>query len=231
MSSIAIILARGGSKRIPQKNIRQFGDRPVIWYPIRAAIESGCFQEVMVSTDDERIAAVARDAGALTPFRRSPENAGDHATTTSALLEVLEQYRASGREFDFLCGIYAATPLITAQHLRDGWKLICTSEQVDTVMPVVPFGYPIQRAFKVEDGLLRLMAPEYAFTRSQDLPAAYHDAGQWYWMQRRSFEVGRKIFADYCLPLVLSEVEVQDIDNEDDWKLAEVKALRRGRKL
>src|SRR5687767_806779 len=113
MSAIAIILARGGSKRIPRKNVRLFLGKPTIHYPVRAALDSGCFDEVMVSTDDEEIAAVAREAGAVTPFKRSAENASDHATTTDALLEVLQQYREAGREFEFLCGMYASTPLVT----------------------------------------------------------------------------------------------------------------------
>lgn len=231
MSSVAIILARGGSKRIPRKNVRLFLGRPVIHYPVRAALDSGCFDEVMVSTDDDEIAAVAREEGAVTPFRRSAETAGDHATTTEALLEVIRQYRESGREFDYLCGMYASTPLVTARHLREGWSLMQADPSHETVMPVVRFSYPIQRAFCISEGLLKLMATEHAFTRSQDLTPAFHDAGQWYWMRRASFEKGRKVFADHCVPLVVSELEVQDIDNEDDWRLAEVKAQIRSCKL
>jgi pseudaminic acid cytidylyltransferase len=184
----------------------------------------------MVSTDDDEIAAIAQAEGAATPFRRSEENASDQATTTSVLLEVIQQYRDTGREFDFVCGIYASTPLVTAQHLRDGWDLICARPDAGTVMPVIRYGYPIQRGFSIEQGLLKLLAPEHAFTRSQDLEPTYHDAGQWYWMRREVFEKGRKVFADHCVPLVLSDLEVQDIDNEDDWKLAEVKALLRERR-
>jgi len=231
MSAIAIILARGGSKRIPRKNVLPFLGKPVLHYPVRAALESGCFDEVMVSTDDDEIAAVAAEAGAVTPFRRSQENAGDHATTTDALLEVLQQYETVGREFDFVCCIYAATPLVTAKHLRDGWELLKSNEANETAMPVVRFGYPIQRAFMIDSGLLKLMAPEHAFTRSQDLPPAFHDAGQWYWLRTARFQEGRKIFTEHCVPLVLSEMEVQDIDNEDDWLLAELKARRRDEKL
>lgn len=224
MSAVAIILARSGSKRIPGKNLRPFLGQPVIHYPIRAALESGCFDEVMVSTDDEQIAAVARAAGAVTPFKRTAENASDQATTTDALLEVIAQYRAAGREFDFICGMYASAPLISVDHLRAGWEIICNDPTAQTVMPVIRYGYPVQRAFVVEQGQLQLMMPEFGFTRSQDLPVAYHDAGQWYWMRVADFEKGRKVFADRCLPLELSELEVQDIDNEVDWKLAELKA-------
>lgn len=231
MSSLAIILARGGSKRIPRKNIRPFRGEPVIHRPIRAAIDSGCFDEVMVSTDDDEIAAIARAAGASTPYRRTEENASDNATTTSVLLEVIGQYRSSGREFEFICGMYASTPLVLPRHVRRGWELMQSDPAIETVMPVVRYGYPIQRAFAIADGQLTLLSPEHGFTRSQDLEPAYHDAGQWYWMRRESFERGRKVFADRCVPLVLSELEVQDIDNEDDWRMAEVKADLRDRKL
>jgi N-acylneuraminate cytidylyltransferase len=224
MSAVAIILARSGSKRIPGKNLRLFLEHPVIHYPIRAAIESGCFDEVMVSTDDEQIASIARASGAVTPFKRSAENANDHATTTDALLEVIAHYRAAGREFDFVCGMYASAPLISADHLRAGWEIIQKDPKAQTVMPVIRYGHPVQRAFVADQGQLKLMMPEFGFTRSQDLPVTYHDAGQWYWMRVADFERGRKVFADRCLLLELSELEVQDIDNEVDWRLAELKA-------
>lgn len=223
MSAVAIILARGGSKRIPRKNVRPFLGQPVLQFPIKAALNAGCFDEVMVSTDDDEIAEVSLAAGAVTPFRRTERNSGDHSTTTSALLEVIQQYRDAGREWDYVCGMYAATPLVTPKHLQDGWDLLRASDQHDTVLPVIRFGYPIQRAFGINNGLLKLMHPENEFTRSQDLAPAYHDAGQWYWMRRASFERQQKVFMNHCVPLVLSELEVQDIDNEDDWKLAEVK--------
>jgi pseudaminic acid cytidylyltransferase len=222
--SVAIILARGGSKRIPRKNIRLFRGQPIIYFPVRAAIESGCFDEVMVSTDDDEIAAVAREAGAVTPFRRSREMANDHATSTDAFIEVIEQYRALNRPFKYLCGLYAAAPLVRPNHLRAGKSLLDSDEKIQTVMPVTRFGYPIQRAFSIKDDKLILMHPENAFTRSQDLPAAYHDAGQWYWLRTDALLASRKIFSSFCVPLVLSELEAQDIDNEEDWRLAELKA-------
>ncbi len=229
MSALAIILARSGSKRIPGKNLRPFLGHPVIHYPVKAALDSGCFDEVMVSTDDEQIAAAARAAGAVTPFKRSAENASDQATTTDALLEVIAQYRSAGREFEYICGMYASAPLITVDHLRAGWEIIRNDPAAQTVMPVIRYGYPVHRAFVIQQGRLQLMMPEHGFTRSQDLPVAYHDAGQWYWMRVADFERGRKVFADRCLPVELSELEVQDIDNEVDWKLAELKArIQRG---
>lgn len=231
MSAVAIILARGGSKRIPRKNVRPFLGHPVIHFPIKAALDAGCFDEVMVSTDDDEIAEISLASGAVTPFRRSEIHSCDHSTTTSALLGVIQQYRDAGREWDYVCGMYGATPLVTPQHLQDGWNLLHASDQHDTVLPVIRFGYPIQRAFGIHNGLLELMHPENEFTRSQDLAPAYHDAGQWYWMRRASFERQQKVFMNHCVPLVLSEMEVQDIDNEDDWKLAEVKYTLKHRQL
>lgn len=224
--AVAIILARGGSKRIPRKNIRLFRNYPVIQYPIHAAIESGCFDEVMVSTDDDEIAAIAREAGAVTPFKRSQETANDHATSTDAFIEVIEQYKALNRPFKYLCGLYASAPLVRANHLKMGKSLMDSDEKIQTVMPVIRFGCPIQRAFNIKDGKLIMIDPENAFTRTQDLPAYYHDAGQWYWLRSAAFLASRKIFSSFCTPLVLSELEVQDIDNEDDWALAELKAER-----
>jgi N-acylneuraminate cytidylyltransferase len=192
-------------------------------YPIRAAIEAGCFEEVMVSTDDDEIAETARRAGAVTPFMRSSKNARDDATTTSAVLEVLSQYRAAGREFDSVCVLYAASPLIRAQHLRQGRDLMLANPLTATVMPVVRFSHPVQRAFSISRDLLRMVAPEHEFTRSQDLAPRYHDAGQWYWLRAAAFERAGRIFGDECVPLILSELDVQDMDNEDDWKLAELK--------
>ncbi len=125
--------------------------------------------------------------------------------------------------------MYASAPLITVDHLRAGWEIIRNDPAAQTVMPVIRYGYPVHRAFVIQQGRLQLMMPEHGFTRSQDLPVAYHDAGQWYWMRVADFERGRKVFADRCLPVELSELEVQDIDNEVDWKLAELKArIQRG---
>jgi len=232
MSAVAIILARGGSKRIPRKNTRPFYGKPVIHYSIHAAIQSGCFDEVMVSTDDEEIATLAREAGATTPFPRSARTSNDQATTTEALREVVETCTSHGRVFDLFCAIYGSSPLITAEHLRDGFDLISSDPIADTVMPVVRFGYPVQRAFRINDGYLSLMQPEFGFTRSQDLPVAYHDAGQWYWLRRSSFLTQEKVFMKNCVPVILPETEVQDIDNEEDWLLAEAKyALRQREKL
>jgi pseudaminic acid cytidylyltransferase len=231
MSALAIILARGGSKRIPKKNIRDFLGEPVIHYPIRAALESKCFDEVMVSTDDPAIAAIARSVGATTPFPRSAQNSTDHSSTTDALLEVLASYLTQGKTFDFICCIYAATPLIRPHHLQQASQLLNQDPTAQAIIPVVCYSHPIQRAFGIADDKLTMLHPEHTFTRSQDLPPTYHDAGQWYWMRTDAFTQHKSIFMPNCLPFILTEMECQDIDNEIDWQLAELKAQIRDQSL
>lgn len=177
-SSIAIITARGGSKRIPRKNIKEFCGKPIIEYSIEAALQSGLFEEVMVSTDDVEIAKIAQAAGAQVPFMRSSANAGDYAGTDDVLMEVLLAYREQGREFDTFCCIYPTAPFVTAQKLQKAMGLL---EQADSVMPVVAFSFPPQRCMILnEAGELRMKWPEHARTRSQDLEPYYHDCGQFY---------------------------------------------------
>lgn len=223
MKCLAIILARGGSKRIPRKNVRRFLGRPMLEYAVHSAIKSGCFEEVMLSTDDEEIAEAARNAGASTPFKRSAENARDEAPTGCAVLEVISKYREAGRNFDAICALYASSPLICSEHLRTGYKMLEANPCIATIMPVVRFSHPVQRAFAICDGNLRMTSPEHEFTRSQDLAPRYHDAGQWYWLRTALFLQSRQIFGNPCMPLILSDLEVQDVDTEDDWKLAEIK--------
>lgn len=221
MPRLAIIPARGGSKRISGKNIRSFCGKPIIAYSIEAAFNSGLFDEVMVSTDDEKIADVARKYGASVPFMRSRENSDDFATTLSVIREVLHQYSGAGQDFEAVCCIYATAPMITPERLREGLQLL-NSGEVASVFPVLAYSFPIQRSLSVtEDAFACLNWPEYVNTRSQDLPQAYHDAGQWYWL--RPEKIGDRLFADHSKVLVLSEMEAQDIDNEDDWKMAEIK--------
>ena len=165
--SVAIITARGGSKRIPRKNVKEFCGKPIIVYSIEAALESGLFDEVMVSTEDEEIAGIAKAAGARVPFMRSGENAGDYASTDDVLLEVLEAYREQGREFDSFCCLYPTAPFVTAEKLRRAMQLL---DKADSVMPVVAFSFPPQRCMVLnEEGELRMKWPEHAKTRSQDL--------------------------------------------------------------
>ncbi len=223
MKSLAIITARGGSKRIPRKNLRPFCGTPIIGYSIRAARAAGCFDEVMVSTDDAEIAEVARGFGAIVPFFRSAQTSDDHATTADVLVEVLTEYAHRGRQFDMACCIYPTAPFVTAEVLNDGQRRLLSDPALDSVVPVVRFGYPIQRALKIEDGRLAMIWPENLSVRSQDLMPAYHDVGQFYWFRVEPFLRHRCLFAPNTAPIVVPEWSVQDIDNEDDWILAETK--------
>lgn len=222
MSSIAIITARGGSKRIPRKNIREFCGKPILAYSIQATRECGLFDRVMVSTDDEEIAEMARRYGAEVPFRRSEEAAGDFATTTSVLLEVLGEYEKRGECFDTLCCVYPTAPFVTAERLRQAVSLLEESG-ADSVLPVVRYSFPPQRCVVMQEGRLQFKWPEYAQTRSQDLEPFYHDAGQFYCLRVKSFLEQRALVMDNTVPLILPEMEIQDIDTEEDWELARVK--------
>ena len=180
MSSIAVITARGGSKRIPRKNIKEFCGKPIIAYSIEAALESGLFDEVMVSTDDEEIAEIAKEYGASVPFLRSENNSDDHATSADVLSEVLFEYRSRDSEFDILACIYPTAPFITAEELRNAAKLL-TNTDTSSVVAVTDFDFPPQRAFLLsDDGNLTWERPENALTRSQDLPRTAHDCGRVY---------------------------------------------------
>ena len=220
-SSIAIITARGGSKRIPRKNVKLFCGKPIITYSIEEALQSGLFEEVMVSTEDEEIAQIARQAGASVPFMRSQESAGDYASTDDVLLEVLKAYEEQGRTFDTFCCLYPTAPFVTAQKLQKAMKLL---EQADSVMPVVPFSFPPQRCMVLnEAGELHMKWPEYAQTRSQDLEPYYHDCGQFYCCKTDLFLQYKTTDLPRMMPMIMSELEVQDIDNPDDWEIAELK--------
>lgn len=219
---IAIITARGGSKRIPRKNIREFCGRPILAYSIGAALESGLFHTVMVSTDDEEIAEIARQYGAEVPFYRSAGTADDRATTNDVLLEVLSEYARRGEEFDTGVCVYPTAPFVTAGKLRDAVERLEQSD-ADTLIPVVAFSYPPQRAMVETGGRLVFRHPEYLDSRSQDLEPYYHDVGQFYVFRTAAYRVNRKLMVGNILPMVVSEMEVQDIDNETDWEIAEIK--------
>lgn len=223
MKALCIIPARGGSKRIPRKNIRLFAGRPIISYPIAAALESGCFDEVMVSTDDQEIATIAREHGASVPFLRSAENSTDHAGSDEVFAEVIRRYHAEGRRYEFACGVYPTAALVTPERLRAGWDRLLADPALTTVLPVQRFSFPIQRAVAIRDGRLAMFQPEHLDTRSQDLEPAYHDAGQWYWMRTEPFLRTRELMGPNCAAIVIPEMEAQDIDHEDDWALAELK--------
>jgi pseudaminic acid cytidylyltransferase len=220
--NIAIITARGGSKRIPRKNIKNFLGKPILSYSIAACLQSEIFDEVMVSTEDQEIAEVAQQYGAKVPFLRSAKNADDYATTADVLGEVLLSYQEQGQFFDYACGLYPTAPFVSAEKLQQGLALL-TQHQADSVVPVCAFSYPIWRSLKIEQDKLTMNFPENLNKRSQDLPPAYHDVGQFYFFDVKKFLVSRKILANHTIPLFISELEMQDIDNETDWKLAELK--------
>ncbi|MFN3315867.1 MAG: pseudaminic acid cytidylyltransferase [Raineya sp.] len=222
MNNIAIITARGGSKRIPRKNIKDFLGKPIIAYSIEASLQSGIFQEVMVSTDDAEIAEVAQKYGAKVPFMRSAKNSDDFATTADVLVEVLENYEKLGKKFQYACCLYPTAPFVTAEKLQKAFQLLSESN-ADSVIPVSAFSYPIWRSLKIENGKLQMNFPENLNKRSQDLPLAYHDVGQFYFFQVVKFLSTKRLFSDFSVPLHVSELEMQDIDNEMDWKLAELK--------
>ena len=222
MKTLAMITARGGSKRIPRKNIKEFNGKPIIAYSIEAALASGVFDEVMVSTDDEEIAEIAKKYGAKVPFFRSEKTANDFATTVDVIEEVLNTYKDRGEEFDIFCCIYPTAPFITAKRLKDAVEQLSASD-ADSLIPVVRFSYPPQRAMEIHDGKLVFRQPENLSKRSQDLGPHFHDAGQFYVVRSESFFKNHGIMVGDILPMELSELEVQDIDNEVDWKLAELK--------
>lgn len=222
MKTIAIITARGGSKRIPRKNIKEFCGKPILAYSIEAALASGIFDTVMVSTDDAEIAEIAKTYGAEVPFYRSGDTANDFATTADVINEVLEEYEKRGQQFDALCCIYPTAPFLTGEKLRVAYEQM-QEKAADSVVPVVRFSFPPQRSVIVQDGYLQFKWPEHALTRSQDLEPFYHDAGQFYFLRTTSFAEQKKLIMSKTVPLELEELEVQDIDNEEDWKLAELK--------
>jgi pseudaminic acid cytidylyltransferase len=221
-NSLAIITARGGSKRIPRKNVKNFLGYPIIKYPIEAAIESKCFDEVMVSTDDKEIALISKKFGAVVPFIRSQSNSGDFSTTADVIEEVLAEYRKRSRSFEYCCCIYPTAPFVTPQLLQKSFRVL-KENKADAVLPVVCYSYPIQRALKIERGKVVMDWPENLNKRSQDLRPTYHDAGQFYWIDTKIFLKTKRILGENTVPIELKESEVQDIDDEDDWKIAEMK--------
>lgn len=219
---IAIIPARGGSKRIPRKNIRKFHDKPIIAYTIEAALESQVFEEVMVSTDDAEIAEISKKYGANVPFFRSAELSNDMAMTVPVLIDALDRYEKLGIVYAFGCCLYPCAPFVTAARIKEGMDLLVYSK-ADSVVPVVKFSFPPQRSFVMRDGKISMLYPEHNNSRSQDLEPLYHDSGQFYCFKTASLIAENKMFCTNTVPLVLSELEVQDIDTEEDWKIAEMK--------
>lgn len=222
MANLAIIPARGGSKRIPRKNIKPFLGKPIMAYSIEAAIKSNLFDEIMVSTDDEDIAEIARNYGAKVPFLRSKDNANDFAVLADVVQEVLTKYKQHNRMFNTVCCMLPTAPFVTSFSILQAYeKLIKNS--YDSVFPVLEFSFPIQRSLKIEDNKVAMVWSEYLNTRSQDLEPRYHDSGQFYWINVKAFLKEVKILTNNSGAIIISELEAQDIDNETDWKLAEIK--------
>jgi N-acylneuraminate cytidylyltransferase len=222
MKNIAIIPARGGSKRIPKKNIKDFFGKPIIYYSISTCIESGLFDEVMVSTDDPEIAEASLKCGASVPFLRSQKNSDDFASTSDVLLEVITEYENQNKIFDFCCCIYATAPLVTAKILQESYGILLKSN-ADSLIPIVKYSYPIQRSLKIENERVKFVWEKNSESRSQDLEDYYHDAGQFYWAKLESFMREKSLLTKNTLPFLIQEIDTQDIDNEMDWKMAELK--------
>lgn len=221
--NLCIIPARRGSKRIPRKNVKDFLGKPIIAYSIETALSSGLFEEVMISTDDEEIAEIARQYGAKVPFLRSIENSDDYASTFDVFEEVVSKYESLNKTFDYTCCIYACAPFVTTNKLKNAFDLL-QMENFDTVLPIMAFGFPVQRAFKIDQNKkTAFLYPEFSLTRSQDLVQSYHDVGQFYWMNTKKCLKKKAIITDNTGSMVISELEAQDIDTEIDWKLAELK--------
>lgn len=218
---VAIIPARGGSKRIPRKNIKAFHGKPMIAYSIEAAIASGCFDKVIVSTDDAEIAAVAEAHGAHVPFLRPADISDDYATTMDVMAHAIHWCQDEGWGIDAVCCLYATAPFVLPKDLQQGYALL-QDEGVQFAFSATSFPFPIQRAIKLDsDGSVSMFSPENEQVRSQDLEEAYHDAGQFYWGKTRAFLEKYSIFSPHSKAVLLPRNRVQDIDTQEDWELAE----------
>lgn len=220
--NVAIIPARGGSKRIPRKNIKLFHGQPIIAYSIMCALKSGCFDRVIVSTDDEEIAAIARQYGAETPFIRPAKLADDYASTVAVVKHAIESIEQAGTVIDYVCCIYATSPFINVEDLQQGLHLLQQQASVHYVFSAVEFEFPIQRAIKLNNnGEVSMFMPEYEQSRSQDLQRSLHDAGQFYWGKKEAFSHNEKIFSSHSRVIEIPAVRAIDIDTPQDWELAE----------
>jgi N-acylneuraminate cytidylyltransferase len=219
---IAVIPARGGSKRIPRKNIRMFCGKPIIAYSISAAQQTGLFDQVVVSTDDEEIASVAREFGATTPFVRPKELADDFTGTNAVVKHAVAWFNAQSNDVTHACCLYATAPLLQARFITEGYEALSRSDAA-FAFSVTSYAFPIQRALRVTpEGRVDAIYPEHRMTRSQDLEHAYHDAGQFYWGTARAFLEDLPVFAPHSIGVILPRHLVQDIDTLEDWDQAEL---------
>lgn len=223
MKKLAIIPARGGSKRIPKKNIKQFLGKPIIAYSIETAIQSALFDEVMVSTEDHQVAEIAKSFGAQVPFFRSRQKADDHTGMAAIMLEVLEEYEKRGQQFDYLCCIFATAPFLKPEILTKAYETLLAGG-CDCVFSALRFSYPIQRAFSYDEkGLMKMIWPENRVKRSQDLPETFHDAGQFYFIKVDALKKGGYFFSGRNKGIILHSNYAHDIDTQEDWEVAEMK--------
>lgn len=221
MMRVAIIPARGGSKRIPRKNIKEFCGKPMIAWSIEAAINSGCFDKIIVSTDDQEIADISRQCGAEVPFMRPQELSDDYTGTIPVIRHAVEWLQAREGVVDYACCIYATAPFVSPQDLQTGWERINGSSH-DYVFSVTSYAFPVQRAIRItEQGQVNMFTPEHFMTRSQDLEEAWHDAGQFYWGTAEAWLQEKALFSEGSVPVKLSRHRVQDIDTSEDWIRAE----------
>ncbi|MAD53007.1 pseudaminic acid cytidylyltransferase [uncultured Idiomarina sp.] len=223
MSVLMVIPARGGSKRIPRKNIKPFAGKPMLQWSVEAAREAQCFNHIVVSTDDDEIAEVARIAGAQVPFMRPSDLADDYTPTIPVIRHAIETYEAEHGHVDYVCCLYATAPFVEADDLAASFaELSHAKVPLDFVVSGTEFSFPIQRAVRINDeGLVEMFMPEHASTRSQDLPKAWHDAGQFYWGKRDAWFSQDSFFTARTRLFPLPSFRVQDIDTPDDWLRAE----------
>ena len=219
---IAIIPARGGSKRIPRKNIKQFCGKPIIAWSIEAAIKSQCFDKVIVSTDDQEIAEIAKSFGAEVPFMRPNELANDYTATIPVIKHAIEWFDDQGQSPSEVCCLYATAPFIQADFIRKAYKKM-KQEKADYCFTITSFAFPIQRAIKMKaKNRIEMFYPKHFETRSQDLEESYHDAGQFYWGKAEAFKMQKPLFSKSATPYILPRHLVQDIDTPEDWRRAEL---------
>ncbi|SEM85997.1 N-acylneuraminate cytidylyltransferase [Prevotella sp. ne3005] len=220
---LCIIPARGGSKRIPHKNIALFKGEPIISYSIKAVQESGIADEIMVSTDDQAIADVAIKYGAKVPFFRDASTSNDKAGVAAVLVEVVNEYKRRGMEFDYVLSVYATQPLLKPENLVKAFEQLSTTEGAESICTVEAYSYPPQRATVIVDGELKQLHPENYYARSQDLQKIYHDCNQFFLFKTYALMRDQKLYTEHTLPFILAESESQDIDTMEDWKLMEMK--------
>jgi N-acylneuraminate cytidylyltransferase len=220
--NIAIIPARGGSKRIPRKNIKEFHGKPLIAYSIEAAIASGCFDRIIVSTDDSEIAEIANQYGAEVPFIRPKDISDDYATTLDVINHALLWLQKNNYHFTYVCCIYATAPFLSSEFIRTGLDELVKGS-FDYAFSATSYAFPIQRALKInQNGSTDMFMPEHINTRSQDLEDAFHDAGQFYWGKASAFLNKKNVFSNSSFAVILPRKLVQDIDTMEDWSNAEL---------